>query len=259
MSGRFTSPARGAFVVAHRGASDEAPENTLPAFERAIAAGCPVLECDVHLSRDGVVVVLHDATLERTTDAEGAVEQLDWSQIAVADAGHRRRFGSRFEGTRVPRLEEVLELARGRAELMIEIKQSLAGAPVAAIASRVLQVVADLQMLDAVGVVSMSSAAIRRVRWISPATTTGLVSPRRRRAEPVSEAVACGADYLIAPVLTLQQGATLCDRARDRGLRVGAYGVVSAAQLQLLVSQGVESLACDDPAAMVTVLAGAAA
>lgn len=241
--------------MAHRGASDEAPENTLPAFARALERGCQVLECDVHPSRDGVMAVIHDATMDRTTDARGAVADLDWSAIAGADAGYARRFGSRFRGARVPRLEQVFELAHGRAEVMVEIKTA-AGVTSAAVATRVLEIAADARLLDAIGVISMSAAVVRRVRAASPATTTGIVFRRRQRRGLVATAVACGADFLIAPAGTLETRAPLCQQARDCGLRLGAYGIVSTSQLGRLARLGVESLAADDPAAMLGALPG---
>ena len=76
-------------VFGHRGASGERPENTLISFERALALGADVIETDVHLARDGEVVILHDADLARTTDGQGDVSALDFAEIARLDAGHR--------------------------------------------------------------------------------------------------------------------------------------------------------------------------
>lgn len=258
MIGRFCSVERGAFVVAHRGASDEAPENTLPAFERALEVGCRVLECDVHLSSDDVIVVIHDRTLRRTTGTPGAVASMSWRQIAAADAGFPRRFGRRFRATRVPRLEELLELARGRAELMVEIKAD-AGAPLQRMVSRVLDVTADLDMAADVGVISMSADVVRGVRELSPRTTTGLVFRRRRLRGLVREAVASSADFMIAATGRLLADPRLCQQARASGLRVGAYVVDTPAELGTLLEQGVESFACDDPGAMLPELEARAA
>ena len=99
--------------IAHRGASAYEPENTLHAFERAIEMGATMLELDVHLSRDERVVIIHDADLARTTDGVGHVSDLSLAEIRRFDAGL---------GERVPVLEEAIELARGRAQLYIELK-----------------------------------------------------------------------------------------------------------------------------------------
>lgn len=101
-------------VIGHRGASGHAPENTLPSFELAISAGVDALEFDVHLSADGVAVVIHDATLDRTTDRSGAVAGMRYSDIREADAGARfttdgsRSYPFRGRGIHVPTLDEVL-------------------------------------------------------------------------------------------------------------------------------------------------------
>src|SRR5687768_4901748 len=100
-------------LFGHRGASGERPENTLPAFERALAQGVSYLEMDCHATRDGEIVVLHDAELERTTDGEGVVSEHSYAELERLDAGYRftpdgRAFPFRGAGIRIPRLVEVL-------------------------------------------------------------------------------------------------------------------------------------------------------
>ena len=107
-------------MVAHRGASAEAPENTLAAFRLALQQGAPAVECDVHLSADGCPVVIHDETVDRTTNGKGAVVGLTRAALRGLDAGSWR--GPRFAGEPIPTLEEALELCAGRARLFIEIK-----------------------------------------------------------------------------------------------------------------------------------------
>ena len=114
-------------LFGHRGAAGVAPENTLPSFRRAQEAGADVFELDVHATRDGEVVVLHDPTLDRTTDGLGPVAALTFAELARLDAGHRftadggRTFPFRGQGIRVPRLAELLA-AFPDAPLNIEIK-----------------------------------------------------------------------------------------------------------------------------------------
>jgi glycerophosphoryl diester phosphodiesterase len=102
-------------VFAHRGASGELPENTLPAFQRAIAQGAAILETDAHLTRDGEVVLCHDPTVDRTTDGSGAIEAHTLAELQRLDAGHRfspdrgAHFPQRGKGIRIPKLREVFE------------------------------------------------------------------------------------------------------------------------------------------------------
>ncbi len=109
-------------LCAHRGLSLACPENTLPAFAAAMAVGAHEIEFDLWLSRDGVPVVCHDRTVDRTTDGQGAIADLTWEEIRRLDAGSKR--GEAWRGIRVPRLEEVLELVEGRVGLNIHIKEA---------------------------------------------------------------------------------------------------------------------------------------
>lgn len=115
-------------VFGHRGAAGVAPENTQPSFALAAALGVSYLELDVHATRDGEIVVLHDARLDRTTNGEGPVGERSWSEVATLDAGWHfthdgRSFPYRGQGVRVPRLADVLTAFPGH-RFNIEIKQS---------------------------------------------------------------------------------------------------------------------------------------
>jgi glycerophosphoryl diester phosphodiesterase len=114
-------------VMAHRGLSGLYPENTLLAFEQAVRAGAEYIELDVHMSRDGEVVVCHDAELERTTNRRGLIRELSYAEVAAADAGYNfadANGGFPFRGERlsIPRLAEVLA-AFGQINFVLEIKQ----------------------------------------------------------------------------------------------------------------------------------------
>jgi len=113
-------------LVAHRGDAREFPENTLPAFTSALNLGVRFLELDVHLSADGIPVVIHDHQLARTTGRRGVVFDLRAEEIAQIDAGEPQRFGDRFQGTRIPLLTDVLALIKGRPEVtvFVEIKRA---------------------------------------------------------------------------------------------------------------------------------------
>jgi len=149
-------------VIAHRGASGLAPENTLPAFALAIDKGCDWIECDVHLSADEVVIVMHDAEVDRTTDGTGAIADHTLAELETLDAGSW--FSKAFAGTRVPTLAETLDLVRGNTRLDIELKAAdtrLAGA--------VLDVVLATEMLDQVVLSSFDHAHLERALEIEPA------------------------------------------------------------------------------------------
>ena len=131
-------------VIGHRGASGLEPENTLAAFRRALELGADGVECDIHMSRDGQCMVFHDPTVERTTDGAGAVAEMDLAQLRRLDAGH---------GERIPTLDELLELIKGRGQLFCELKGAGSAAPAAKVvadhgmADQVLFICLDLEML----------------------------------------------------------------------------------------------------------------
>ena len=107
-------------IIAHRGASGLAPENTLAAIKKAIELKADLIEIDVHQTKDSIIVVIHDKKINRTTSGKGRVKDLFYKEIRRYDAG--KWFDPKFEGERVPTLEEVLRLVHGQTKLLIEIK-----------------------------------------------------------------------------------------------------------------------------------------
>ncbi|MDQ0896529.1 glycerophosphodiester phosphodiesterase family protein [Paenibacillus sp. V4I7] len=109
-------------VIAHRGAKGEAPENTMAAFRLGLEQGCDAIELDIHLSKDGEIVVIHDDTMHRTTDISGKVNELTLAELKQADAG--RWFHEKYAGERVPLLEEVFDLVPANIMINVEVKYS---------------------------------------------------------------------------------------------------------------------------------------
>ena len=110
-------------VIAHRGNSSAAPENTFASFDSALAAGATLVECDVQMTRDGHLVVIHDSTLDRTADRTGDVRALSLAEVQAADVSCPATFGSAFSPQRVPTLGDLLAHLKGRARVMLEIKR----------------------------------------------------------------------------------------------------------------------------------------
>ena len=109
------------YLCAHRGVSDACPENTLPAFGAAIAMGTQEIELDLWLSADEVPVVCHDSSVNRTTNGEGTIAEMDWSDIQYLDAGIK--LGMEWAGVHIPRFEDVLDIADGHVGINIHIKE----------------------------------------------------------------------------------------------------------------------------------------
>lgn len=181
-------------VIAHRGASTLAPENTAAAFEKGIEVGADVVEIDVHLSRDDRVVVMHDGTLDRTTDGTGLIHQRTLKEIKRLDAG--AWFDPRFAGERVPTLEEALDLLRNQAMALIEVKPS-------GIARPVVEAIRQMKAVEHVVVQSFHPGTVRAVGELEPRISTSLLAvrgggarPRRRGRSLVKRAAKVGANAL---------------------------------------------------------------
>lgn len=231
--------------IAHRGASGAglAPENTLAAFEKAIEIGVDAIEVDVHATADNRVVVIHDATLERTTDRVGAVRELRYDEVREADAGSW--FDERFAGERVPELGEVLDLARHRALALIEIKADY-------LAERVLQTVAEMDAVGQVVVQSFNQQTIRRVKLLEPSVPTALLigkvptTPSRVRARKmVRDALTIGANSvgLWHNVVT----PALLEEMRRRALSAWTWTVNEPIAMRDLVQMGIQGIITNYP------------
>ena len=152
----------------HRGNPAEHPENTLRSFRSAIAAGCDLLECDVHLSSDNRLVVIHDHTLERTTNGRGLVRDHTAAELRKLDAGH---------GEHIPLLQEVIELALGKAGLVIEIKQIPIQYP--GLEDKLVAMLRQLGAVEECAVVSFYHPAIKMLREMEPRLQLGVLEGAR--------------------------------------------------------------------------------
>src|SRR5258707_7534472 len=181
-------------VIAHRGDSAHRPENTLAAFASALEIGAAIAEFDVHLTRDGEVVVIHDATLDRTTNGRGAVRSLTLAEIRRFSAGYPGRFGSTYAGERVPTLGEVLGLLRDRAQAMIEIKpDAVTDDAEGGIEAHVVEEVRKAGMEKEVALISFERRALLRCRTLAPEILRGHLFERGKAGDMLAGARAGGA------------------------------------------------------------------
>ncbi len=158
-------------VFGHRGASGHAPENTLPAFELGIRQGCAGFEFDVQLTKDGVVVVHHDWTVDRTTTGTGAIRDLSYEEIRGLDAG--RWFSDEFAGTKVPRLEEVLEMTPPAMPLNVELKSRPGDRP--GLEERVASLLERYGRVETAIVSSFNHDCLKLMRKQNPAFHLGML------------------------------------------------------------------------------------
>lgn len=232
-------PAARTKVIAHRGYSAVAPENTLAAFRAAIEAGADAIEFDVRLTRDGHPVIMHDASVDRTTDGHGAVASLTLAQIRALSAN--RRFAPRFAGERVPTLDEVLALARGRVMALAELKDP----DVERLPGILAEALARHEMTERTLVISFHVASLRRFRKIAPDIPVGRLAlpydPPGRRA------LAVRADAALGFFGALDR--RVVRSAQAAGLEVYSWTVNDPAALRRVAGLGVDGIISDDVAA----------
>ena len=178
-------------LIAHRGASGYAPENTLAAFERALAMGARRMEFDVQQTRDGRLVVVHDEDLRRVAGVRRRIGAIAYAELSRLDVGSW--FDPRFAGERVPLLEEVLDLAAGKAELDLEIKQ--AARPYPGIEERVVRLLRSRRDWDGrVVISSFNHDTLCLVRTLDRSARLGYLVGSTRRPAALREAAELGCE-----------------------------------------------------------------
>lgn len=225
-------------VIAHRGASAHAPENTLAAFRCAAALGSSAIETDLRVTREGKFVLLHDARVNRTTDGRGRLADLPFETVRRLDAGSW--FGAAFAGERVPTLEEAFVLA---AELdlgiYLELKTRLEGA----LSFHLAEALGRLPRLPRVVLLAFDSRVLARLRSVQPRLETALLVGR---TGPTIAAARRAGARLLAP-RSRRISARLVERARHAGLGVVAWTVDEPKEMRRLLALGVEGIMTDWP------------
>lgn len=226
-------------VIAHRGASAAAPENTIAAFERALADGADAIELDVHLSRDDHPVVIHDGTLERTTNGSGPVRAHSMRELKRLDAGAWH--GPAFAGQRLQTLQEVLERFRGRTRFWIELKGGSDLYP--DIEERIVGLLEVYDVIDTALVQSFDRAALTRLRAFSRELSLGAMLARApldlaRDVPPAASAVCPSVEIL---------GALEREAIRRSGRQCHVWTVNEPALVDRLVEWSVDGIITDRP------------
>ena len=250
---------------AHRGAPVRAPENTLEAFRLAVEAGTGGLELDVHMTRDGEIVVIHDATVDRTTDGSGVAAGMTLDELRGLDAGYRfspdggRTHPYRGRGLRIPTLAEVYEEFPATS-VNIDIKEPQPGAEGA-----VLQVIRNPGVEERSLVVSDDHAVVRRFRRVSGGhISTGasrleiaafyILSRLRleRLVHPAYDALQVPVDHRGISLVTPR----FVEAAHSRGVRVDVWTINDPGEMRRLLDLGVDVIMTDRPEALAVVLEG---
>ncbi|GIS97847.1 MAG: glycerophosphoryl diester phosphodiesterase [Acidobacteriota bacterium] len=232
-------------VIAHRGFSAVAPENTLPAFQQAIDAGADMIEFDVRLTTDKQFVVIHDATLERTTSGCGIVENHTLTQLQMLDAG--AWFGRGFTGTILPSLGEALSLCENRVLVNVEVKTELRDdLSLTQLADLVAEHVSAFRATRSVVISSYTHRIITHLRDRHKNLTTALLSDEPSADEAITKlAYASGATALHIPHRLASS--SLAKRTKQAGLLSAVHTVNKTTHIQTLIEMGFDALFTDHP------------
>ncbi|GAC1358525.1 MAG: glycerophosphodiester phosphodiesterase [Ktedonobacteraceae bacterium] len=241
--------------IAHRGGSLLAPENTLAAFRNALTMPVDAIELDVQMSRDGQAVVFHDATVERLTNGEGNILDLDFAYLRSLNAAAHFP-GGWPQAEQIPTLREVLTLVKGRVQVYIEIKlaeRDNAYWRYPKIIETVVSEVRTLKMLDKVLIISFDWQTLLNVKKLEPALTTGAIVSRDLWSPEDDNAV----ENLCKKVTALGCNWINMDRKlfasdmlpviRANRFKLGLWTVNSLDELRLLASSSIDSLTSDRP------------
>jgi glycerophosphoryl diester phosphodiesterase len=230
-------------IIAHRGASAHAPENTLAAFELALAQNADAIELDAKLSADGQVVVIHDATIDRTTGSHGRVKDLSFMQLRALEAGSF--FSEKYRGERIPTLEEVFEAVGKRTFINVELTNY--STPRDSLAEMVCKLVKKFGLQNYVMFSSFFASNLSKARAFLPDVPRGLLAFNGfLGAWARSFGFAFGRYHALHPYLT-DVTPQQVQRVHRLNRRIHVWTVNAAEDMRRLFRWGVDGIFTDDP------------
>ncbi|WP_279041701.1 glycerophosphodiester phosphodiesterase [Brevibacillus borstelensis] len=232
-------------TVAHRGASGYAPENTMAAFRKAVKMKADYIEIDVQVTKDGQMVVIHDNTVDRTTDGTGKVKDLTFEEIRELDAGSY--FDPEFAGEQIPTFEEVLDEFRGKTGILIELKSpELYPGVEEMVADALRERNMDKPANNKIIVQSFNFDSMKTFHELLPDIPVGVLTnkPEQLTDEMLDE-FATYADY-VNPSLKMFSP-ELLERVRERGMKMSVWTVRKPEEAEPLLDAGVDGIITDYP------------
>jgi glycerophosphoryl diester phosphodiesterase len=213
--------------IGHRGARDYAPENTLTSFRKAIELDANAVELDVRKTKDGKLVVIHDADVKRTTNGKGLVSELTLNQIKdLSTEGNEK----------IPTLEEALDFLDKKVQVLIELKE-------AGYEKQVLEILHAKGLEKTVIITSFLEEALQKVRELDSKVATGLIYATHKN--PVKAALDLKANYLIALYRFVHTANVT--KAHENGLKVIVWTVNTPSEVEAYVEKDVDGIASDKP------------
>ena len=236
-------------VIAHRGFSGAAPENTIAAVRAAIEIQADMAEIDVTLTADGHIVVIHDETLDRTTNGGGLVSDFGLTALQQLDAGSW--FAPRFAGERIPTLDTVLDEVEGRILLNVEIKsESVDRGVVPKLASSIRK----RGMIDQVVVSSFSPTALEQMHSEAPEIRTAVLYNTKFHQGRDAVEIVTGLGATVFNIKRQRLTKKMMRRCEDNDIPVGIYTVNKPRRMRRLVKKGIDAIFTDHPDRLLEVL-----
>jgi glycerophosphoryl diester phosphodiesterase len=234
------------WVIAHRGASGHAPENTLAAFQRAVELGAGFIETDIHLTRDARFVAIHDKTLQRTTNGCGAVQDFTLAELRELDAG--LWFDREFKGERIPTIEDILAFSQKHDVILyLEVKYDAAWGMHHALVGALRGSENTARTI----VLSFSPSVVEAVRQLDESVMIGLLIDERdpgfvKTALETGARQVCPRSELVTPDLVAE--------AHRSDLHVATWTVNSPEEMRAVIAAGVDGVMTDFPDRLCSVL-----
>lgn len=239
-------------VVAHRGSSFVAPENTLASAKLSIEMNADGSECDVYRTSDGVIVLLHDGTFKRTAGLDKKVVECDYDTVSKLDAGSWK--GPEYAGEKIPTLKEYLALFKGtNTRPVIEIKMGEIELPV-------IEAVREAGLLDRAVIIAFSEDVVKKVREIEPNISVAWLYGKKEEAwtvEQLADHLTERAKYCNTNILDLNHdllSPELLKILRNRGFFVWAWTVDDPARMETLLRWGIDSITTNKPDLLIEVM-----
>ena len=237
-------------IIAHRGANRKAPQNTLPAFRQAIADGADGFETDVHLTKDGVPVICHNYTIDKTSDGTGEISSYTLDELKQFDFG--AYFSEGYRGTPLPTLDEFLELVSPTDAEIINIELKCPKNRMFELVSKTIEAVRRFGVLDRVIISSFSPAILKMVKEIEPRCKTGFLHPTQSPSicravfiNPYTILKSTGADYAHPASITVTKLSVLLEHRMGR--KVNVWTVNDEPTIRYLLACGVDGIITDMP------------
>jgi len=239
--GSLRAPGEGAFVAGHRGDGSTAPENTMPAFDRALDSSIDFVETDVQLTRDGVPVLFHDVRLDRTTNGQGTVAEHTIAQLRKLDAGSW--YGKSYAGTRIPTLDTFLaRLAKSDKKALVELKFSWTAAEL----RPVITLIDRHALRDRVVLQSFSLETLANLQRVA-ARYPRMMLVREIPADPVPMARQFDVIALATTAVAVAKSPEAVVRLHEAGIGVICYTLNSRKQWSEVQGRGVDGIITDTP------------